>query len=42
MLHEKTSVIEEVILFKFVKFSMSEGAVILLKETECLKHSRLH
>ena len=41
MLHEKTSAIEEVLLFKPVKFSMSEAAVILLKEIRCLKHSKI-
>ena len=33
MSSEKTSVIEKVLLFKSVKFSMSEAAVIFLKET---------
>ena len=37
----KKSVIEEVLLFKSVKFSMSEAVAILLKETGCLKHSRI-
>ena len=41
MLHEKTSVKEEVLLFKSVKFSMSEAAVIFLKETGCLKRSKI-
>ena len=39
MPREKTSVIE-VLLFKSVKFSMSEAAAILLKEAGCLKCSR--
>ena len=41
MSREKTSVIEEVLLLKSVKFSMSEAAVIFLKETGCLKSSRI-
>ena len=41
MSREKTNVIEEVLLFKSVKFSMSEAAVIFLKETGCLKSSRI-
>ena len=41
MLHEKMSVKEEVLLFKSVKFSMSEAAVIFLKEIRCLKRSKI-
>ena len=40
MLCEKMIVIE-VLLFKSVKFSMYEAAVIFLKETGCLKRSRI-
>ena len=41
MPREKASVIENVLLFKSVKFRMSVAAVILLKETGCLKRSRI-